>query len=373
MKKTFLYRAKLSRRTETSALTWLETCRQLYNLALEQRISVWKNHRRSLTGYDQAVQLPALRKAFPEFGAVGSQCLQDVVERLNKAYRAFFRRVKAGQKPGFPRFRGKNRYDSFTLKQAGWKLEGRDLVIARVGRFRLHLSRPIEGEIKTVTIHRTSTGKWFASFSCDSVPERRLAPTGKEVGIDVGIKAFCVDSDGGAVENPKFLLESEKLLRRRQRSLSRKKKGSKHRVKAKHLVAVTHEKVSNQRKDFLHKTANGYIETYDAIFIEDLKIRNMVKNRHLARSISDASWGMFFNLLAYKAEEAGRQVVKIHPNGTSQVCSRCSEKVPKSLSVRTHRCPFCGLVMDRDYNAALNIRALGQRVQALTRGIPCVA
>ena len=170
MKKTFLYRAKLSRRTETSALTWLETCRQLYNLALEQRISVWKNHRRSLTGYDQAVQLPALRKAFPEFGAVGSQCLQDVVERLNKAYRAFFRRVKAGQKPGFPRFRGKNRYDSFTLKQAGWKLEGRDLVIARVGRFRLHLSRPIEGEIKTVTIRRTSTGKWFASFSCDSGP-----------------------------------------------------------------------------------------------------------------------------------------------------------------------------------------------------------
>ena len=145
MKKTFLYRAKLSRRTEASALAWLETCRQLYNLALEQRITAWKNHRRSLTGYDQAVQLPELKKAFPEFGAVGSQCLQDVLERLNRAYQAFFRRVRSGDKPGFLRFRGKNRYDSFTLKQAGWKLEGRDLTIRNVGRFRLHLSRPIGG------------------------------------------------------------------------------------------------------------------------------------------------------------------------------------------------------------------------------------
>ena len=373
MKKTFLYRAKISRQTEANTLAWLETCRQLYNLALEHRITVWKNYRRSVTGYDQAVELPALKKAFPEFQAVGSQCLQDVLERLNRAYRAFFRRVKASEKPGFPRFKSRTRYDSFTLKQAGWKLEGRELMIRNVGRFRLFLSRPVEGEIKTVTVRHTSTGKWYVSFSCDQVPERRLTPTGREVGIDVGIKAFCVDSDGGGVESPEFLRESEKLLRRRQRSLSRKKKGSARRKKAKRLVAISHEKVSNQRKDFLHKTANAYIARYDAIYVEDLKIRNMVKNRHLAKSISDASWGMFFTLLAYKAEEAGRELVRVAPNGTSQMCSGCGEKVPKSLSVRTHRCPFCGLVLDRDHNAALNIRALGQRVQALTCEVSRVA
>ena len=163
------------------------------------------------------------------------------------------------------------------------------------------------------------------------------------------------------------------LLARRQRSLSRKKKGSSRRKKARRHVAASHEKVSNQRKDFLHKTANAYINRYDRICVEDLKIKNMVKNRHLAKSIVDASWGMFFNLLAYKAEEAGRTVVKVQPKGTSQICSGCGHKVEKSLSVRTHRCPFCGLVLDRDHNAALNIKAFGQRVQALTCGVPRVA
>ena len=205
------------------------------------------------------------------------------------------------------------------------------------------------------------------------MPEKVLPPTGRDVGIDVGIRSFCVDSDGSRVENPKFFLESEKLLKRRQRSLSRKKKGSKRRAKAKRLVALAHEKVSDRRKDFLHKTANTYIRNYDRIYVEDLKIKDMFRNRYLARSISDTSWGTFFTLIACKAEEAGREFVKVDPNGTSEKCSGCGEKVPKSMSVKTHRCSSCGLVLDRDLNAALNIKALGQRVQALTRGIPCAA
>ncbi len=373
MKKTFLYRAKLSRQTEKACLAWLDTCRQLYNLALEQRVMAWKEYRKSIYGYDQVVQLPSLKKAFPEFKVVGSQCLQDVVERLDRAFKAFFRRVKKGEKPGYPRFKSYLRYKSFTLKQAGWRLNGRYLYINNIGRFKLFLSCPIEGDIKTVTIIRKSTGKWFVSFSCDDVPEKKLSPTGKDIGIDVGIKAFCVDSDGNKVDNPQFLKESLKLLKRRQRSLSRKKKGSARRHKAKYLVARTHEKVANQRKDFLHKTANQYIKHYDKIFIEDLQIKNMVRNRHLARSISDASWGMFFNLLTYKAEEAGRELATVIPNNTSQICSGCGEKVPKSLSIRIHKCPFCGLVLDRDENAAINIIALGQRVQALTSALANVA
>jgi len=205
------------------------------------------------------------------------------------------------------------------------------------------------------------------------VPGKAFPETNREIGIDVGIKSFCVDSDGNVVENPKYLHESEILLRRRQRSLSRKKKGSNRRKKARELVARTHKKVSNQRKDFLHKTVNIYIQNYGTVYIEDLKIKNMVKNRHLSKSISDASWGMFFNIIAYKAEEAGRRVIKVIPNSTSQICSGCGEKVVKSLSTRTHRCPVCGLVLDRDYNAALNIKALGQRVQALTWELSHVA
>ena len=210
-------------------------------------------------------------------------------------------------------------------------------------------------------------------FSCDDVPERRLPASSARVGIDVGLSSFLADSDGRFVDNPKHLAGSGKKLARRQRSLSRKKKGSSRRVKARVRVARTHEKIRNQRLDFLHKTANYYVRNYGTVFIEDLKIRNMVKNRHLSRSISDAGWGTFFDLLACKAEEAGRLVVRVAPHGTSQDCSGCGVKVPKDLSIRIHRCDTCGLVMDRDLNAAMNILRLGQGLQALTPSLEDVA
>jgi len=370
MRKTFLYEARISRKTALNAEHRLEICRALYNLALDQRISVYKNYLKSISVYDQANQLPDLKKEFPEFKSVGSQVLQDVLERLDKAYKSFFRRVKQkGQKAGFPRFKGYGRYDSFTLKQAGWKLEGRYLTITRVGRFKLFLSRAILGDIKTITVRRAPGGKWLVAFSCDKVPEKTLPPSALEVGIDVGIKSFCVDSEGGIVENPAFFRKSEKVLRRRQRALARKQKGSKRRIKARVLVAGSHQKISNQRRDFLHKVANAYIKEYGKIMIEDLKIKNMVQNRYLAKSISDSSWGTFFEFLSYKAEEAGRTVTKVSPHGTSQLCSGCGEKVSKTLAVRTHRCPFCCLVLDRDLNASMNILRAGQVRQALTPSV----
>ena len=367
MRKTFLYEARISHTTAANVNHWLEICRTLYNTALDQRISVYRQHKKTISVYDQANQLPELKKAYPEFKAVGSQVLQDVLERLDKAYKSFFRRVKQkGQKAGFPRFKGYGRYDSFTLKQAGWKLSGRYLTITRLGRFKLFLSRPIEGDIKTITVRRVPGGKWLVAFSCDNVPAKKLPVTNTEVGIDVGIKSFCVDSDGGIVENPACFRKSETMLRRRQRCLSRKKKGSNNRASARVLVAKTHAKISNQRRDFLHKTANTYIKEYGKIMVEDLKIQNMVQNQYLAKSISDSSWGTFFELLSYKAEEAGRTVTKVTPHGTSQRCSGCGEQVPKSLSVRTHCCPSCSLVMDRDFNASINILRAGQVLQALT-------
>lgn len=360
MRKTFKYKANINRETAAAAERWLYTCRTLYNLCLEQRISAYRQHRASLSANTQKKQLPELKAAYPEFSEVGSQCLQDVVERLDRAYKAFFQRIRLGNgKAGFPRFRGRDRYDSFTLKQTGWRLEGRYLYVAGIGRFKLFLSRPIEGEIKTVTLRKASTEDWFVSFSCDNVTPKQYPEADRAIGIDVGIKSFCVDSDGNVVANPQYFRRSERLLRRRQRSLARKVKGSNRRKKARILVAKAHEKTANQRKDFLHKTADSYIERYSDIHVEDLNIKGMVQNRHLAKSIADSSWGLFFNYLAYKAEEAGRTVVKAVPNGTSQLCSCCGEKVPKTLAVRVHRCSHCGLVLDRDHNAALNILKRG--------------
>ncbi len=319
-------------------------------------------------------ELTELKESYPEFKTVGSQVLQDVLQRLDKAFRAFFLRVKQRNgKSGFPRFKSSNRYDSFTLKQAGWRLENRYLYIKNIGRFKLFLSRQIEGDIKTVTIRKSSTGKWFIAFSCDDVSAKEFPETTAEVGIDVGIKSFCVDSDSNYIGNPRHLKQSLKLLKRRQRNLSRKKKSSSRRNKARILVAKAHEKVSNQRKDFLHKTANFYIQRYQNIYVEDLNIKGMIQNRHLSRSIADAAWGMFFNLLSYKAEEAGRMVIKVTPHGSSQECFGCGAKVPKSLSVRVHCCPFCNLVLDRDHNSALIHKARGQRVQALTAALAAVA
>jgi len=367
MRKTFQYRAKINKQTEAKCNQWLELCRILYNLALEQRINIWQQHGKSISCITQKNQLPELKAEFPEFKIVGSQVLQDVIERLNRAFDAFFRRLKdKAEKAGFPRFRGKDRYDSFTLKQCGYKIEGRYLYISGVGKFKLFLSRPIEGDIKTVTIRHTSSGKWFVCFSCDNVPTKEIPEAIAEIGIDVGIRVFLVDSTGRSVDNPKFFRQSERILRKRQRALARKMRSSERRAKAKILVAKAHEKISNQRKDFLHKIANFYVTGYQIIHIEALNIKGMIKNRHLSKSIADASWNKFFEFLSYKAEEAGRKVIKVNPRNTSQICSGCGEKVKKSLSVRIHTCPFCGLVLDRDHNAAINIKAVGQTAQALS-------
>lgn len=364
MRKTFQYRATINRETEAQCLQWLQLCRTLYNAALEQRIFAYRQYKRSITAVAQKNELPELKRDLPEFQCVGSQVLQDVIERLDRAYRAFFRRVKQGEKPGFPRFRGANRYDSFTLKQAGWMLDGRYLYIRNLGRFKLFFSRPIEGQIKTVTIRRVPTGKWYVSFSCDEVPTISLPVSERSVGIDVGITTFLTDSHGHTVANPKFFRASERMLQVAQRSLSRKQRASTRRVKAKHAVATIHEKIANQRKDFIHKVALSYVRQYQTIAVEDLNIKGMVKNRHLAKSISDAAWGMFVNVLYAKAVWAGRQVVTINPCNTSQQCSECGRMAPKSLAVRLHCCPHCGIVLDRDHNAALNIARLGGALRA---------
>jgi putative transposase len=371
MRKTYKYRLLGNKTTFSRADEWLVLCQRLYNIALEQRIYIYCNSRQTISCYDQSKQLPELKEAFPEYQLVGSQVLQDVIFRLDKAYQAFFRRGKNGNfKAGFPRFKSRDRYHSFTLTQAGWKLDGRYLAIRNVGRFKLRLSRPIEGNIKTVTISREATGQWYVCFSCDNVPERKLAQSVKTVGIDVGIKSFCVDSEGHREFNPAYFRQAEKQLRVRQRVLCRRVRNSNGRKDTRILVAKAHEKVSNQRNDFLHKAAKHYVTNYGVIYIEDLNIGGMVKNHHLAKSISDASWGKFFGMLAYKAEEAGSQLIKVPRfEPTSKTCSECGAiNQELTLADRQWVCKSCGSSHDRDYNAAKNIRRVGQTLQEQTSG-----
>ena len=364
MKKTFQYRIYTNKETAIKAETWLSLCRQLYNDCLNERIIAYEEKKESISVWQQMSNLPQIKKAFSDYQCVNSQTLQDVIQRLDKAYQAFFRRIKAKEKAGFPRFKGVDRYDSFTLKQTGWKLKDNRLVIRNIGTFRLKLSRPVEGTIKTVTIRRSSTGKWYVSFSCDNVPTKPLPKTGKIVGIDVGCKSFLTDSKGNKIDNPRFFKTSQNILKTRQQKLSTKIKGSHRRKKAKFLVANIHEKIQNQRKDFHFKTANKLLGENDIVCIEKMNSWNSWKS--LNRSMRDVAWFQFFSILKAKAVEAERQIVEVDPKGTSQICSSCQKEVPKDLSVRIHNCPFCHLVIDRDHNSALNILRLGQSLQAYT-------
>lgn len=335
----------------------LEMCRVLYNSCLADRRNHYERTGKGLSRIDQQKILVADKARLPVLREIHSQVLQGVLFRAERAFQAFFRRVKEKNgKAGYPRFKAEGRYGSITYPQEpGFALRDGKLALSKIGHIRIKMHRPVKGQIKTCTVVRDSD-HWYACFSVEQEnPARVVPPSSRSIGIDVGIRNFAVLSDGTGVENPKHLVCSEAKLSRLQRSLSRKKKGSSNRQKAKLLVTRLHRKIRNQRSDFQHKLSREIVDTCGTIVTEDLRIRNMVKNRHLARSISDAGWGGFLIKLAYKAEEAGRLFEKVPPNGTSQICSRCGEKVPKSLSVRIHKCPFCNLVMDRDENAAINI------------------
>ncbi len=358
MNKTFKYRIYCNKQIYIKTSQWIENCRILYNLCLEQRIINWKRFKKSYNKYDQIYELPAFKKAFPEFAEPTSEVTEDVCKRIHKAYQGFFRRIKAGQKAGFPRFKAKNSYDSFTLRRCGYKLIGQYLYITRLGKFKIKLSRPIEGKIKAVIIKKTLTNKLFVSFVCENIPIKPLPKTNKSIGIDMGCLSFLTDSNGNKVNNPRFFKKIQNKLANYQQILSRKKRGSNRRKKAKLNVAKIYEKIFNQRKDFHYKTANKLLKENDIICIEKLKSWNSF--RSLNRSMRDVAWFQFFDILKCKAEEANRQIIEVNPKYTSQICSRCNKIVKKTLADRIHSCS-CGLSIDRDYNSAINILARAEQ------------
>ena len=339
-------------------LATLDQCRWLYNHFLERlnRKENGKIPRR----YELQATLPELKRERQELKQVHSKVLQMVLHQLYSNLRALAELKRNGRKVGRLRFKGYGRFKSFTYNQSGFKvIEGhgkrRELWMSKIGAIPIVLHRELDGETKQVHIKRERSGKWFACFSAEVEEAPKIERATKLIGIDLGIEHYIADTDGNFVRHPHNIIKSEWRLKREQRRLSRKEKKSKNRAKQRVRLARVHERVRNQRLDFLHKLSRHYVNDYDLIAVEDLDVKELIEMAHNGKNRADAAWATFLHMLTYKAERAGRWVVRVEPRGTTDRCSRCGEMVEKPLWVRLHRCPQCGLELDRDQNAARNI------------------
>ena len=362
----FRYRLYPSKRQTADLEYQLSEARNLYNAALQEKKDAWTISRKSLNYYDQSNQLKEIR-AEQLCGLANFSACQDVLRRVDKTFKAFFSRVKKEKKAGFPRFKGKNRFNSFTYPTYGdgCKLkENHKLYLQGIGDIKVKLHREVAGKIKTVTVKRTCE-KWYVCFSVEC--EAEILPFNqRSVGIDVGLNQFATFSNGEQIHNLRFFQAAQKKLRAAQRSVARKKKGSHSRRKAIARVTKIHARIFNQRQHFHHKISHLLINRFGVIVVENLNIKGLAKGM-FAKQVIDAGWGSFLDKIQYKAENAGREFVRVNPNGTSQICSSCDEKVPKSLNARVHQCEKCGLVINRDINAAKNILRLGLSHLAQTK------
>jgi len=365
VRRTFRYRVYPNRlQSEALDAQLGEACR-LYNGALQERRDAWRQARRSVSYYEQANQLKAIR-ADGSLALANFSACQDVLRRVDKTFRAFFSRVKAGRKAGYPRFRSRRRYDTLTFPAYGdgcrLRPNGR-LYLQGAGEIKVKLHRPVDGVIKTVSVKREA-GRWYALFSCEVEPAA-LPPSDEAVGIDLGLTTFAVLSDGSEIANPRYARKAAAAVRRAQRKVARRKRRSNGRRKAVVLLQKAHAHVVHQRNDFHHKAARALVDRFGLIVVEALNVKSLAGSM-LARSVHDAAWGMFLDRLDEKAESAARQVVRVNPNGTTQRCSGCQTVVPKTLSLRWHDCPACGLSLSRDENAAREILRLGLSLDART-------
>jgi putative transposase len=384
-RKAFKFRLYPTKQQEHTLFWTLSRCRELYNAALAERKDAYQMRGVSISYYEQKRDLPEIKAEIrEEYQNIHSQVLQDVLLRLDRAFKAFFRRVKNGEEPGYPRFQGRNRYDSFTSPQGGYSVDVHKkratLTLSKIGTIKIKLHRKIEGASKTCTI-KHEAGQWYAVFSCEVDEGEPLPPVESEVGIDLGVTHFAALSNGTFIESPRAYRKAQADLKRKQRSLSRKKRGSHRREKARKQVAKAHRKIANQRRDFHHKQAKKLVQDHQVIVFEDLQLANLVRRPKakqdedgkylpngaaakggLSKSLLDNGLGQFVQIVACKAAYAGRQVYKVNPQQTSQICSECGKKGPKKdLSERVHICIHCGSVLDRDTNAAINIHTAWKR------------
>ncbi len=348
MRKTFKYRL-FTTRLQSEALDGQlsEACR-LYNAALQERREAYRSNKKSLNYYDQANQLKEIRAA-GDLALANFSCCQDILRRVDKTYKAFFLRMKRHQKAGFPRFKSRHRFDSVTFPSYGdgVKLTGNILRVQGVGEVEVKLHRPVAGKIKTVTVKR-ECAKWYACFSveCEAQP---LPILNNAIGIDVGLDSFATLSNGETIPNPRWYRKAQAKLRRAQRRVARRKKGSRRR-KAITLLQKIHARIFRLRNEYQHRQSFRLVRDFGMIVVEDLNVKGLAAGM-LSKSVQDAGWSSFIAKISYKAENAGRQLIAVNPAGTSQTCI-CGATVRKSLSDREHVCVECGLIAPRDVVSA---------------------
>ena len=363
MRRTFRYRLYPTGRQAAALTSQLGEACDLYNAALEHRRRLWREHGVSVGLREQSAELKGMRADGLLDSTVNFWSQQAVLKRLDRAFAAFYRRCKAGEKPGYPRFRSRDRFDtveySFAGNAGGVALtEAGRLRVQGVGHIKVKLHRPVPAAAALCEARITRrNGRWYVAINLKDVPARPLPATGRTVGVDVGITTFAATSDGELILGPRANRTARQAVRRAQRKVARRKRGSKRRRKAVVLLAQAREREANVRRGHAHKTARGLVERYDTICVEDLNVQGLAQGM-LARDCNDQGWAGFIGLLHEKAEEAARDIVQVDARHTSQDCSACGRRVPKPLGVRVHACS-CGLVLDRDVNAARNILARG--------------
>ena len=393
MRKAYKFRLYPTTQQEEKLFWTLNRCRELYNAALSERKDAYRMAGKSISYYEQKRDLPEIKQVRPEYNDMHSQVLQDVLLRLKRAFDRFFERVKNGEQPGYPRFQGRNRYASFTYPQSGFALEEKHITLSKIGTLRVKVHRKVEGTIKTCTI-KHEAGQWYVILSCEVKQPKPLPISYEDVGIDLGITHFAALSHGEFIESPRHYRKAEKKLKKLQEAVSRKKRGGRRRKRAVTAVARAHRKVSNQRRDFAHKASRNLVNRYQVIVLEELQTKNLVRRPKpkqdeetgqylpngaaakggLNKSISDAGWGMFTDMLQVKAAWAGRMLVFVDPKYTSQICPGCGKVRAKTLEERWHSCE-CGCELDRDTASAQVILKAGYKqlgagsaLQILPRG-----
>jgi len=356
--KAYIYRLYPTSAQEILINKHIGACRLVYNLALDTKTYAYKSYRKTLSKYDLIGQLPALKKEFTWLNEVDSQCPQQAIRNMDDAFKGFFK----GK--GYPKFKSRNKGSQSFRNPHGNKVkfvDGKIILPKFTEGIKVAIDREHKGKIRSNTISRTPTGKYFVSILCETgekTPEKITPKPKRTIGIDMGLSKFAVTSNGEIIENPKYLKQSIERLFILQRRLSKKKKGSANRKKAQHKVAVKHEKIANQRKDFIHKLSSQLVRIHDAILKEDLNISGMMKNHKLAQGIADVGWGMFVEAIKYKSEWSGKhfyQIPRFEPS--TKKCGICGVlNQTLTLATREWICAECGTLHDRDKNAADNIK-----------------
>ena len=391
MRRAYVFRLRPTARQHVALAACVDAHRELYNAALQERRDAWTHSKTRINYGDQSAQLTQIRGLRPDQALWSFSSQQATLRRLNKAFAGFFGRVKAGQRPGYPRFKGKARFDSVAWPKDGdgarWLPDHRRVYLQGIGVVKVHLHRQVRGRVKTIQVKRHGR-RWMLVLSCDDVPPNPLPATGAQASIDVGVLTYATLSDGSAVANPRWARQAAARLQVAQQRLQRARRGSHNRVARRETVAALHRKIANRRKDFHHKQARQLTARYDLLVVEDLKIANMLRRAKpkpdpdnpqqflpngaraksgLNRSIRDAGWGQFVLILRAKAEDAGRTWIEVNPRHTSDGCECCAHAAPDNrVSQAEFVCQRCGHHAPADEHAARNILRAGLALHTAT-------